>query len=74
MSGYWRNHFLFLSLLALVVLSEGSRLPKDYWEQMLPKKLPSPSSSPSRGTNSVFATSSTTFQTNHTLPSSDGKV
>ncbi|KAJ1376611.1 hypothetical protein SESBI_49754 [Sesbania bispinosa] len=74
MSGSWRHHFLFLILLAFVVQSEGSRLlPKDYWEQMLPKKLPSPSSSPSGGTNSVFAMSSTTLKTD-SLPSSDGRV
>ncbi|KAF7829780.1 glutamate-gated kainate-type ion channel receptor subunit GluR5 [Senna tora] len=54
---------------------EGSRLPKEFWEQMLPKKLPAPSSSPSRGTNSVSTTSSSTaFKTDHNLPSSDGKV
>ncbi|RDX71595.1 hypothetical protein CR513_49037, partial [Mucuna pruriens] len=72
MSGFWRHQFLFLTLLAFIVLSEGSRLPKGYWEQMLPKKLPSPSSSPSGGTNSVFATSSTASKIDN-LPSSDGK-
>ncbi|KAK7351076.1 hypothetical protein VNO77_10245 [Canavalia gladiata] len=73
MSGSRRHLFLFLTLLAFVVLSEGSRLPKDYWQQMLPKKLPSPSSSPSGGTNSVSATSSTTLKTD-TLLSSDEKI
>nr|GLL47905.1 hypothetical protein DCAR_016721 [Ipomoea trifida] len=46
--------FLFLLLLSYIAISEGSRLmPKASWDQMLPKKLPSPSSAPSRGTNSV---------------------
>ncbi|KAK7275580.1 hypothetical protein RIF29_16699 [Crotalaria pallida] len=68
----WRQQCLLLTLLAFIVLSEGSRLPKAYFEQMLPKKLPSPSSSPSRGTNSVSNSSSSTSKTD-TLPSSDGK-
>lgn len=71
----WRHQCLLLALLAFVVLSEGSRLPKEYyWEQMLPKKLPSPSSSPSKGTNSVSISSTTTTKTDHSLPTSDGKV
>ncbi|KAL2318390.1 hypothetical protein Fmac_032266 [Flemingia macrophylla] len=65
-----RHQCLLLTLLAFVVLSEGSRLPKEYWEQMLPKKLPSPSSSPSKGTNSVNPSSTTK---NYSLPTSDGK-
>ncbi|KAF7816779.1 glutamate-gated kainate-type ion channel receptor subunit GluR5 [Senna tora] len=73
MLGSWRHNCLIFTLLAFVVLSEGTRLPKEYWEQMLPKKLPSPSSSPSRGTNSASTMSSTTLRTD-SLPSSDGKV
>ncbi|KAE9603957.1 hypothetical protein Lalb_Chr11g0066261 [Lupinus albus] len=74
MLGSWRHRFLLFTLLAFVVISEGSRLiPKEYFEQMLPKKLPSHSSSPSKGTNSVFTTPSTTSKTN-SLPSSDRKV
>ncbi|CAL0307879.1 unnamed protein product [Lupinus luteus] len=73
MIGSWRHQCLLLALLAFVVLSEGSRLPKAYWEQMMPKKLPSPPSSPSRGTNSVSTSSSATLKTDN-LPSSDGKI
>ncbi|XAR62876.1 hypothetical protein NMG60_11017788 [Bertholletia excelsa] len=73
MSGSWRQRCLFLTLLTFVFLSEASRLPKAYWEQMLPKKLPSPSSSPSKGTNSVTA-SSTAVETERNHHSSDGKV
>ncbi|XLR32600.1 hypothetical protein HN51_052550 [Arachis hypogaea] len=73
----WRHKLLVFTLLAFCVLSssQGSRLPKEYWDQMLPKKLPSPSSSPSRGTNSVFTTTSTAMKADN-LPnsSSDGKV
>ncbi|KEH40487.1 hypothetical protein MTR_1g029590 [Medicago truncatula] len=67
----WRHQCLLLVLVTFIVLSKGSRLLKDqYWEQMLPKKLPSPSSSPSRGTNYVL----TTLKTDHNiLPTSDGK-
>ncbi|BAT78724.1 hypothetical protein VIGAN_02144400 [Vigna angularis var. angularis] len=74
MPGFWRHQLLFLTLLAFVVLeSQGSRFPNYFWEQMLPKKLNSPSSSPSGGTNSVFATSSTASQSD-IHPSIDGKV
>jgi hypothetical protein len=73
MSCFLRNQFLFFILLTFVVVSHGSRFPKDYWEQMLPKKLPSPSSSPSKGTNSVSSTSFTTLK-KESIPSSDGKV
>jgi len=73
LKGSWRKQCLLLTLLAFVVLSEGSRLPKEYWEQMMPKKLPSPSSSPSKGTNSVSPSSSLTTK-NDGLPMSDGKV
>lgn len=68
----WRHQCLLLVLVTFIVLSKGSRLLKDqYWEQILPKKLPSPSSSPSRGTNYVL----TTLETDHNiLPTSDGKV
>ncbi|KAL9331006.1 hypothetical protein ACSQ67_000616 [Phaseolus vulgaris] len=72
MKGSWRHQCLLLTLLAFVILSEGSRLPKEYWEQMLPKKLPSPSSSPSKGTNSVTPSSSSTAESDG-LPTSDGK-
>ncbi|KAE9615285.1 hypothetical protein Lal_00048194 [Lupinus albus] len=72
MIGSCRHQFLLLALLAFVVLSEGSRLHKPYWEQMMPKKLPSPPSSPSKGTNSVSTASSDTLKTD--IPSSDGKV
>ncbi|KAK7353256.1 hypothetical protein VNO80_18697 [Phaseolus coccineus] len=73
MPGFWRHHLLFLTLLAFVVVSEGSRFPKNFWKQMLPKKLHPPSSSPSGGTNSVLATSSTASKSDIT-PSIDGKV
>ena len=74
MPGLWRHQLLFLTLLAFVVIeSEGSRFPNDFWEQMLPKKLNSPSSSPSGGTNSVFATSSTVSESD-IPPSIEGKV
>lgn len=68
----WRHQCLLLVLVTFIVLSKGSRLLKhQYWEQILPKKLPSPSSSPSRGTNYVL----TTLETDHNiLPTSDGKV
>ncbi|CAN0827158.1 hypothetical protein LINGRAPRIM_LOCUS2501 [Linum grandiflorum] len=66
----WKQKQCILLLLALlVVVSESSRLPN--WEQMLPKKLPKPTSAPSRGTNSVTVSSSST---DRYLPSSDGKV
>ncbi|KAL7262984.1 hypothetical protein ACSBR1_001196 [Camellia fascicularis] len=73
MSGSWRHKCLLLSLLAFIVLSEASRLPKGYWEQMMPKKLPTPKSSPSKGTNSVTMSSSTAIETDQNRPSSDGK-
>ncbi|KAG6388625.1 hypothetical protein SASPL_150057 [Salvia splendens] len=57
---------LALSLLALVLMSEASRPPKAFsWEH---KKLPTPSSAPSKGTNSVAV------EMDQKLPSSDGKV
>ncbi|KAK2986208.1 hypothetical protein RJ640_000370 [Escallonia rubra] len=34
--------------VSLILLSEASRSPMGYWEQMLPKKFPTPSSSPSK--------------------------
>ncbi|KAJ6997972.1 hypothetical protein NC653_014255 [Populus alba x Populus x berolinensis] len=71
----WRQKCLLFTLLAFVVLSsDASRLPKAYWEQMLPKKLPTPSSSPSKGTNSVSRSYSTTVKSDSNLSSSDGKV
>ncbi|EYU32478.1 hypothetical protein MIMGU_mgv1a015916mg [Erythranthe guttata] len=55
-------------------MSEATRLPNAYlFEQMLPKKLPVPSSAPSRGTNSV-STSSRSVEVDRELPSSDGKT
>ncbi|WRX30015.1 hypothetical protein QQP08_022502 [Theobroma cacao] len=53
---------------------QASRLPKEYWEQMLPKKLPAPSSSPSKGTNSVTISTSKAVKTDRSLPSSDGNL
>ncbi|XP_062160278.1 uncharacterized protein LOC133867495 [Alnus glutinosa] len=74
MLGSWRHKCLLFTLLAFLLLSEASRLPKEYWEQMLPKKLPSPSSAPSKGTNSLTTSSSSTaWKANRDLPSSDGK-
>ncbi|KAL3504318.1 hypothetical protein ACH5RR_034159 [Cinchona calisaya] len=75
--GPCRRHkcFLLSFLLSLILISsEASRLPKDMWEQMLPKKLPTPSSAPSKGSNFV-ATSSTDIQNPRKLPNScdDGK-
>ncbi|GLT55860.1 hypothetical protein SLA2020_289460 [Shorea laevis] len=72
MLGSWRDKCLLLTLLAFFVLSEASRLPN--WQQMLPKKLPIPSSSPSRGTNSLTTSSSTSVKMDRSLPSSDGNV
>ncbi|KAH6782602.1 hypothetical protein C2S53_012026 [Perilla frutescens var. hirtella] len=71
----WRHKCLVLSFLALVFVSEASRLPKAYnWEQMLPKKLPTPSSAPSRGTNSATDSYKALEMDDQKLPSSDGKV
>ncbi|KAK2659377.1 hypothetical protein Ddye_005910 [Dipteronia dyeriana] len=75
----WRQNCIlcFTLLLAFDVLmssSEASRFPKAYsFDQMLPKKLPTPSSAPSKGTNSVSTWSSTAVKTDKNLPSSDGK-
>ncbi|KAG8660543.1 hypothetical protein MANES_02G171850v8 [Manihot esculenta] len=66
--------FTLLAFFLLISSSEASRLPKGYWKQMLPKKLPTPSSSPSKGTNSVPASSSPMARANTVVPSSDGKV
>ncbi|KAM1120644.1 hypothetical protein ACFX19_002457 [Malus domestica] len=62
---------LFTLVFALIVLSEASRLPN--WDQMLPKKLPTPASSPSKGTNSATKSSSKALEASRNLPSSDGK-
>ncbi|KAK1555717.1 hypothetical protein Q3G72_030463 [Acer saccharum] len=76
----WRqNCFLCFTLLlafdVLISSSEASRLPKAYsFDQMLPKKLPTPSSAPSKGTNSVSTSTSTAVKTDKNLPSSDGKI
>ncbi|KAJ6939162.1 hypothetical protein NC651_005567 [Populus alba x Populus x berolinensis] len=70
----WRQKCLLFTLLAFIVLSsEASRLSKSNWEQMMPKKLPAPSSSPSKGTNSVSRSSVTMVKADSNLPSSDGK-
>lgn len=62
-------------MLALAsVSSEAARLPREYWEQMLPKKLPTPSSAPSKGTNSVAPSSSKAVKVDGNLPAKDGKV
>ncbi|KAJ0024132.1 hypothetical protein Pint_08052 [Pistacia integerrima] len=74
MLGSWKHKCLLFTLFTLILLSEASRLPKGSWEQMLPKKLPTPSSTPSKGTNSVSTSSSTAVKADTTLPSSDGKV
>lgn len=75
MSCSWKGKCLILSLLALIFISEAARsLPKAYnWEQMLPKKLPTPPSSPSKGTNS-FTSSETTSEIDPKLNPSDTKV
>ncbi|KAL3513750.1 hypothetical protein ACH5RR_026467 [Cinchona calisaya] len=77
MSGSSSKCLLFSILLALILISSeaSSRFPKHMWEQMLPKKLPSPSSAPSKGSNFV-ATSSTDIESQRKLPSSsdDGKI
>nr|DAD24711.1 TPA_asm: hypothetical protein HUJ06_026175 [Nelumbo nucifera] len=70
----WWYKGLLLSLLAFILLSEASRLPTGYWEQMLPKLDPSPPSSPSRGTNSVAAASLTSTDTELHIASDEGKV
>ncbi|GAA0166725.1 hypothetical protein LIER_21816 [Lithospermum erythrorhizon] len=70
----WKQKWLILiSLICLIAISEASRLPKVHWEQMLPKKLPTPSSAPSKGTNHQ-TTSSSNQETQRLLPSSDEKV
>ncbi|OMO71238.1 hypothetical protein COLO4_28339 [Corchorus olitorius] len=74
MSGSWRHNLLLFTLLTFILLSEASRLPKAYFEQMLPKKLPTPSSSPSKGTNSLTTSTSKAVKTYTSHPSSDGKV
>ncbi|OMO73365.1 glutamate-gated kainate-type ion channel receptor subunit GluR5 [Corchorus capsularis] len=74
MSGSWRHKLLLFSLLTFILLSEASRLPKAYFEQMLPKKLPTPSSSPSKGTNSLTTSTSKAVKTDTSHLSSDGKV
>ncbi|KAL3737264.1 hypothetical protein ACJRO7_026089 [Eucalyptus globulus] len=77
-SASWNKHkcllLVMITLVAFTVSSEASRVPKEYWEQMLPKKFPTPSSSPSRGTNSVSASASVAVKMDQAHPSSDGKV
>ncbi|KAK4391019.1 hypothetical protein Sango_2165200 [Sesamum angolense] len=76
MSGSCRhNCLIILSFLALIFVSEAARLPKAVrWEQMLPKKLPTPSSAPSRGTNSVTMSTKAMEMDQKKLPSSNGNV
>uniref|UniRef100_A0A1J3CLW3 Uncharacterized protein n=1 Tax=Noccaea caerulescens TaxID=107243 RepID=A0A1J3CLW3_NOCCA len=74
-----RQMCMFLVLVSLVLLvSEASRFPQVHWEQMLPKKLPLTfSSSPSKGTNSISKSSSTSSLNTNSIQisvSSDGKV
>uniref|UniRef100_A0A7N0TZQ9 Uncharacterized protein n=1 Tax=Kalanchoe fedtschenkoi TaxID=63787 RepID=A0A7N0TZQ9_KALFE len=71
-----QNCFLIFFLLAFIFLtSDAARLPKDYWRQMLPKKFPSLTSAPSRGTNSASVSSVSPFtETQRFSPSSGGKV
>ncbi|KAI3820073.1 hypothetical protein L1987_13929 [Smallanthus sonchifolius] len=73
--GSLRNKFLLLIIITFLAFSEAtSRFPKEItWEQMVPKKFPTPSSAPSRGTNSV-TDSDTMVETARRLPSADGKV
>ncbi|KAM2040195.1 hypothetical protein ACFX16_034161 [Malus domestica] len=56
---------------AAAAIFATSRLPN--WNQMLPKKLPTPSSSPSKGTNSAKNSSSNALEAHRNVPSSDGK-
>ena len=74
MLGSWSHKFLLLTILTFLVFSDAtSRFPKEMnWEQMLPKKLPTPSSAPSRGTNSVTS-SETTMEAKESVPSGGGK-
>ncbi|KAG9149160.1 hypothetical protein Leryth_003158 [Lithospermum erythrorhizon] len=64
---------ILISLISLIAISEASRLTKVHWDQMLPKKLPTPSSAPSRGTNHQTSSSSNE-ETQRLLPSSNGKL
>ncbi|GKU98417.1 hypothetical protein SLEP1_g11427 [Rubroshorea leprosula] len=67
------TNVLKLSMKVIEMSSlEASRLPN--WEHVLPKKLPTLSSSPSKGTNSLTTSSSTAVKTDTSPPSSDGKV
>ncbi|KAK4775622.1 hypothetical protein SAY87_023583 [Trapa incisa] len=79
MSGPWRQGFLVLYLLtAFFLLSEfeveAMRLPRGFWEQMLPKKFPKSSSSPSRGTNSISSSGIDPMKFGKSLHVVDGKV
>ncbi|CAK9326097.1 unnamed protein product [Citrullus colocynthis] len=66
--------FLTLVLTLASVSSDAARVPRAYWEQMLPKKLPSPSSAPSKGTNSITPSSSKAMEVSRNLPTKDGNV
>ena len=65
--------FILCLLLSFSFISESSRLPNTYFEQMLPKRFPTHSSAPSKRTNSVKASSSL-VHTRKFSPSYDGKV
>ncbi|KAJ0926132.1 hypothetical protein HanRHA438_Chr04g0167531 [Helianthus annuus] len=72
----FRRKFLLITIITFLAFSEAtSRFPKEVkWEQMLPKKFPTPSSAPSRGTNSESTADTMTVETARSLPSADGKV
>ncbi|KAL1814915.1 hypothetical protein ACET3Z_017489 [Daucus carota] len=54
--------------------AQASRLPKASWEQMMPKKLPTPSSAPSKGTNSVATATISSSESKQKLRSADKNV
>lgn len=79
MSDPWGRKFLILSLLvAFLMLSEleadAVRLPREFWEQMLPKQFPRPSSSPSKGTNSVSSSDPDPMKLDENLHTVDGNA
>ncbi|KAJ0615192.1 hypothetical protein HanIR_Chr02g0071221 [Helianthus annuus] len=75
MLGSLRHKLLVVSIFTFLAFSVAtSRFPKEVsWEQMLPKKFPTPSSAPSKGTNAL-TNSDTTVEPARSLPSADGKV
>ncbi|WOG99758.1 hypothetical protein DCAR_0519113 [Daucus carota subsp. sativus] len=70
----WKHQLLILCLLAFIVSAQASRLPKASWEQMMPKKLPTPSSAPSKGTNSVATATISSSESKQKLRSADKNV